>query len=944
VEVFFAKSHLHLLIQECLAQNQHPFHVQVIELKDGSLVMVGRTNNPVTGNDDIIVTKTTNAGVIIWNKTYKSRLWTSGNSSTAYFSVQEIKQDPYSGDLFICGNFWRQGRAVMRLSQSSGSLIWSNTYQYSNGVTMVPDRAFGLDFTPTEIRYFGRFLVNNTYLSIHRLDRNTGDTLQTKVLRIGAPATSKMEFLTGEPVTVLANGNYAISGGCYDGYPTGLPTTVPLHQAAVVELDQNFNFVRAFSFRNLYTSNTYNPRVSIFPDGSGMFTMRWLNNGNAGEVCYVQSKGGLITKQRKQQYIGESVPGMNRVARPVDGSDVMVDLSWDGVADNAKLHFLKLHTTDTSSTCLGIDDTATFVQWFTYVPALYPLDSIGRNVFQENLPKTIMAQEVSFGFQPGCEQVAHCDSLQLVAPVTSVCLGQSLQVTIRKNEGCGALAPLVYNTSAVNSVIRLNDSTLSLQFNTVWSGYIYASIQGCKELKDSLFIQVLQSPTVLNLGPDKSLCPGNTILLNALSGYASYLWQDGSTDSTFTVTQPGLYHVSVSNACGGVYKDSVHFTAAPPIPFDIGPDRTKCNHDTIQITAPSGFLNFSWSNSYNISSTTAQTVVVNPLVDTSYHVRAEKTPGCFAYDTVRITVSQSPPINLGLDKSFCLGDSAVFTAGSGFQSYSWSNGQTSPQIVVKSAGQYSVIGTTVEGCKSFDTVKVTSVYPLPIVSLDQATAICLGTSKTLAAGNFSSYQWNTGATTPTLSVNSIGVYAVTVIDANSCIGSDTTAITTLYPLPAGFLPIDTSICSYGSLQLKPTTFYKTYLWSTGAVSPSVSITQPGFYWLEVRDNNTCKGKDSIVVSPKDCLKGFYAPTAFTPNGDNRNDVFRPLLFGNVKKYQFTVYNRWGQIVFQTKELQKGWDGKVGGVPQQSNAFVWTCSYQFEGETQRTEKGSVMVIR
>jgi gliding motility-associated-like protein len=73
-------------------------------------------------------------------------------------------------------------------------------------------------------------------------------------------------------------------------------------------------------------------------------------------------------------------------------------------------------------------------------------------------------------------------------------------------------------------------------------------------------------------------------------------------------------------------------------------------------------------------------------------------------------------------------------------------------------------------------------------------------------------------------------------------------------------------------------------------------------------------------------------------------VFRPLLFGNVKKYQFTVYNRWGQIVFQTKELQKGWDGKVGGVPQQSNAFVWTCSYQFEGETQRTEKGSVMVIR
>jgi hypothetical protein len=103
-------------------------------------------------------------------------------------------------------------------------------------------------------------------------------------------------------------------------------------------------------------------------------------------------------------------------------------------------------------------------------------------------------------------------------------------------------------------------------------------------------------------------------------------------------------------------------------------------------------------------------VVVNPLVDTSYHVTAEKTPGCFAYDTVKITVNQSPPINLGADKRFCLGDSTVFSAGTGFQSYGWNSGQTTPQIVVKVVGQYSVVGTTGEGCKSYDTVKVISVY------------------------------------------------------------------------------------------------------------------------------------------------------------------------------------------------------------------------------------------
>jgi gliding motility-associated-like protein len=81
-----------------------------------------------------------------------------------------------------------------------------------------------------------------------------------------------------------------------------------------------------------------------------------------------------------------------------------------------------------------------------------------------------------------------------------------------------------------------------------------------------------------------------------------------------------------------------------------------------------------------------------------------------------------------------------------------------------------------------------------------------------------------------------------------------------------------------------------------------------------------------------------------PNGDNRNDVFRPMLFGNIKKYHFTVYNRWGQIVFRSTELHKGWDGKVGGMTQRSDAFVWTCLYQFEGEKERIEKGSVTVIR
>ena len=92
------------------------------------------------------------------------------------------------------------------------------------------------------------------------------------------------------------------------------------------------------------------------------------------------------------------------------------------------------------------------------------------------------------------------------------------------------------------------------------------------------------------------------------------------------------------------------------------------------------------------------------------------------------------------------------------------------------------------------------------------------------------------------------------------------------------------------------------------------------------------------------MKGIYVPSAFSPNGDGKNDAFRPLLFGKVKQFTFTIYNRWGQIIFQTKELQKGWNGMTAGTQQQGNVFVWICYYQLENEQPKVEKGTVVLIR
>jgi hypothetical protein len=110
--------------------------------------------------------------------------------------------------------------------------------------------------------------------------------------------------------------------------------------------------------------------------------------------------------------------------------------------------------------------------------------------------------------------------------------------------------------------------TIQVKFNQPWQGWLNAEIRTtCGLVKDSLLITVIASPGSVNIGPDTALCPGNTILLNARRGYASYKWNDGSTDSIHMVNSPGKYYVEVSDACGSLFSDTIIVSVSPPIPF-----------------------------------------------------------------------------------------------------------------------------------------------------------------------------------------------------------------------------------------------------------------------------------------------------------------------------------------------------------------------------------------
>jgi gliding motility-associated-like protein len=325
---------------------------------------------------------------------------------------------------------------------------------------------------------------------------------------------------------------------------------------------------------------------------------------------------------------------------------------------------------------------------------------------------------------------------------------------------------------------------------------------------------------------------------------------------------------------------------------------------------------------------------------------------------VHAIISPSVSINTA-STQICPGTPAIFnasTTNSTTVQYQWMKNTAAVGTDASSFLDNAVTQGDVYACKIIatgfclssptaisNTIQMKLFNPAP-VSLDQNPVLCVNSNRILDAGNFAGYLWNDGSILSTLLVADTGLYWVQVTDKNACMASDSVHIDAFAPIPGNFLSADTSICAYESLIVKAPSGYMNYVWNDNTSGPALTIKQPGLYYVEVTDDNNCKGADSILVSTKKCASGFHIPSGFTPNKDGANDLFRPLLYGNLVKYKFAIYNRWGQIIFESSDPSKGWDGNFNGGPQDTSAYVWFCIYQFSGEPPKSEKGTVVLIR
>lgn len=166
-----------------------------------------------------------------------------------------------------------------------------------------------------------------------------------------------------------------------------------------------------------------------------------------------------------------------------------------------------------------------------------------------------------------------------------------------------------------------------------------------------------------------------------------------------------------------------------------------------------------------------------------------------------------------------------------------------------------------------------------------------------------------------------------------------TTFLSVIPLPRPTLPPDTTICLGTTLMLQATGGGP-YRWQDGSTADTYLVNKEGIY--TVTSTNACGSSyDAIRIVITPCTP--YFPSAFSPNGDGRNDRFGMLQSWLVKNYRLTVYNRWGQPVFSTTNPSATWDGTFRGVQQETGAFIWHSTFTVGGEV-RSEKGSVLLVR
>ncbi|MBI4929556.1 MAG: gliding motility-associated C-terminal domain-containing protein [Bacteroidetes bacterium] len=527
---------------------------------------------------------------------------------------------------------------------------------------------------------------------------------------------------------------------------------------------------------------------------------------------------------------------------------------------------------------------------------------------------------------------------------TTICNGSSTTLTA-SGGGTYVWNPTAQTTTSI---------TVSPTTNT---GYT-VTVTGANGCTDTASATVnVGSVTASITGTNSTICSGQPTTLTA-SGGGTYVWNPGGQTSTSISVFPTTntdYTVTATNAlgCTGTATFSVTVTAQPTASITVTGSTTVCAGSSTTLTG-SGGAAYSWTP----GGQTTPVIVVNPVSPTTYSVIVSN-GGCADTTSISIGVNPLPTASVTATSAIiCVGGCDSLFAFGG-NTYVWSSGQSTSSINVCPTADttYAVTVTDANGCTASASALINVIPPVN-VSVNGITSICAGVSITLTASGGGAYSWwNNGATSATITDSPTTSTTYTVIGSNACSSDTATINVNVSPVPTALATANPYTILIGAqTTLTGTTSTGTYNWNptTGlncgtCPNPVANPTATTTYILTTTDANGCTATDTVIVNVRIECEDIFIPSAFSPNADGKND-FVTIRTPCIKSLDFTIYNRWGQVVYHTDDVSivnksnDGWDGYFKGKLCDPAVFFYILNVNLITEDFINKNGNVSLVR
>ena len=488
-------------------------------------------------------------------------------------------------------------------------------------------------------------------------------------------------------------------------------------------------------------------------------------------------------------------------------------------------------------------------------------------------------------------------------------------------------------------------------------------------------------PLPITISSVNSVTPINSqFFVDNQGGLDTIAYADGYTTvltANATVQCGETYHIRLAIADGSdsglssfVWLQAGSFSSPVlEVVDDLGLDSTvleiPCNSD-VTLTANGGIgATYEWyDQSGNIFSTNNVVTVGNG----TYWVTATSFGCPVISDTLTVISQSAPVVELGNDITIDCNSTVLLdpniSGGSGVYNYLWNNNSTSNTLNT-GGGFYSVIVTDDQtGCYGEDSINITEGQP-PNTVISGGGSICSDGSTVqinflydgLIPWDLQYYnqtdtflQTNIQTANYSITTSTSGTYQIlNVLDYNDCMSNYSgQAIVQVNQMPEAVLSPDSYILYIGdTLLIQLPEDYSYYQWfdqNNDSISNSsvLSIYQAGDYYVYVEDQNGCFDYSNSVTVDEVPRTELYVPNTFTPNADWHNEVFT--VYGkNIKEYSLKIFNRWGDLLFESNDIQKHWDGYFKGRKVDENKYLYYIEIIGEDDVLFTKSGIINLI-